>query len=422
MCRRDRDRSIAAVLDRGRDDVFVRILNIICALDSSHGGPAEGALRLADMLRGEGHIVDFATLEHPEAPCMKELGESVFALGPLGAPGRAEGPLSFRERFAYSPDYVPWLRANVHNYDAVLVHALWNYSTLAARRVLVNSGVPYFVFPHGCLDPWFKQAYPRKDLLKRVIWPLSEGALMNNAAVVLFTTEEERVLAQGAFWPYRIQAAVTGFGASDVSGDAAEQTLAFRAAVPALEKRRYLLFLSRIHPKKGCDLLIDAFTKHAGEHADLDLVMAGPDQTGWREELEAQAERLGIGDRVHWTGMIEGDVKWGAFHGAEAFVLPSHSENFGIVVAEALACSTVALISDKVNLWREVADAGAGLVEPDTAEGAERLLARFLALGASERASMRAAARRCYEDNFKWEDIARRILKLIEGAVAHVPA
>ena len=108
--------------------------------------------------------------------------------------------------------------------------------------------------------------------------------------------------------------------------------------------------------------------------------MAGPDEGGLRPVLETQAQRLRIDGRVHWTGMLEGDLKWGAFHAADAFVLPSHQENFGVAVAEALACGLPVLISDKVNIWPDIAQDEAGIVNPDTAEGTYRSMATLLAM------------------------------------------
>jgi glycosyltransferase involved in cell wall biosynthesis len=393
----------------------MRILNIISSLDPYYGGPIEGALRLADIWQAQGHAPAFATLDAPDAPYLAQVGAPVAALGHLGSPALGERSRRFPARFGYSAAMVPWLRAHAADHDAIIVHGLWNYATLAARRALVGGPVPYFVFPHGALDPWFKREYPKKSLLKALLWPLSEGVLLNNAAGVLFTTEEEQRLTEGAYRPYRVRPAVVGFGSSDVGGDAAAQTAAFRAAVPALGARPFLLFLSRLHAKKGCDLLIHAFANIAAAHPELDLVMAGPDQSGWQAELEGIARVRGVAERVHWAGMIEGDLKWGAFRACEAFALTSHSENFGIVVAEALACSRPVLISDKVNLWREVAAAGAGLVEPDTQDGSDRLLGRFLALSDAEKAAMAANARACFERHFRMESAAANVVELMRS-------
>src|SRR6202043_4224766 len=112
--------------------------------------------------------------------------------------------------------------------------------------------------------------------------------------------------------------------------------------------------------------------------------------------LQALAGRLGVADRIHWPGMLLGDAKWGAFRAAEAFVLPSHQENFGIAVAEALACGRPVLLSDKVNIAEEIAEDGAGLMELDTAGGTERLLTRWIEMPAAERQAMGVRASECF--------------------------
>src|SRR5262249_49614778 len=216
---------------------------------------------------------------------------------------------------------------------------LWNYTSLATWKALRGSGVPYFVFTHGMLDPWFRETYPIKHIAKQIVWWMVEGRLLHDARAVLFTTEEERILAQGEFWPWRARGCVVGYGTADVPGDEVAQLTAFRTSLPALGARPFLLFLSRIDPKKGCDILIRSFARTAFANPNIDLVMAGPDRVGWRRRLEEIARAEGIGKRVHWCGMINGDVKWGAYRAAEALVLPSHSENFGVAVAEALACN-----------------------------------------------------------------------------------
>ena len=163
------------------------------------------------------------------------------------------------------------------------------------------------------------------------------------------------------------------------------------------------MFLSRIHRKKGCDLLLEAFARLAAE-TDLDLVMAGPDEDGLQLALEAQAARLGIAGRVHWTGMLEGDVKWGALRAADAFVLPSHQENFGIAVVEALACGVPVIISDKVNIWPEIAQDKAGIVKEDSAEGTYQGMVEFLAMGPEERLRMIRNGVDCFRVRYEMSD------------------
>jgi glycosyltransferase involved in cell wall biosynthesis len=200
---------------------------------------------------------------------------------------------------------------------------------------------------------------------------------------------------------------VVSFGTLEPGGNPAQQRENFFDRYPGLRERRFFLFLSRIHRKKGCDLLLDAFARLT--RFDLDLVMAGPDEEGLRPQLEAQAKQLGISGRVHWTGMLEGDLKWGALRAAEALVLPSHQENFGVVVVEALACKTPVLISDKVNIWPDLERDGAGIVNPDTAEGTFRSMTALLAMTPAERERLASNGLACFRARYEMERTAQSL-------------
>ena len=380
---------------------MVKRLRLIGTVDPRSGGPIEGILQQAPHNLAAGIIEHVVTLDAPDAPWVREFPLHVIACGaPLSAhTGGWRQRLPWR-RYGYQPDLVPWLKAHVRDYDEIVVHGLWNYSTMAARRVLVGAGRPYVVFSHGMLDPWFQREQPLKGLMKQIFWWFNEGPLLNSARYVLFTSEEERLQARQVFCPYRVRERVVKYGTSDPQGDPATQLAAFQARVPALHKP-YLLFLSRIHPKKGCDLLIDAFAEIHGAQEGVDLVLAGPVSEEMRTRLQAQAQARGIAGRIHWLGMLSGDAKWGAFRGAQAFVLPSHQENFGIAVAEALACGCPVLISDKVNIWREVVEDGGGMVAGDDSDGTSELLARFDALSPAERTHMGERARICFLQRFE---------------------
>ena len=395
----------------------MKLLHIIASVDPTRGGPIEGVLQQAAMASKAGCEIHVASLDAPDAPCVSQCPAKVFALGKPGyTASRRKTPWG---RYGYQPGVVAWLRKNAPGYDAVIVNGLWNYSTFAARQALVGSGVPYAVFTHGMLDPWFRQKYPFKTLAKQVFWTFCEGPLMNQANAVFFTTRDEMIVSADAFKPYHVNGQVVGFGTADVAGDKPAQVAAFRAAMPALGSKRYLLYLSRIHQKKGVDMLIEAFAAIAQDHPDLDLVIAGPDEVNWRADLEEIARDLGIADRIHWPGMLTGDVKWGAFRDCEAFVLPSHQENFGVVVAEALACGKAVLISDKVQIWREVSDHQAGMVKPDTIAGTRELLQEFAGLSPAAVADMEANARALFEESF---DMRKAFFTIIDAVTAIIPA
>jgi len=385
----------------------MRFLHIIASVDTAGGGPIEGATQLHRALAAEGHAGEFASLDDPAAACARE-----FTAAPLHALGPGRG------RFGYSPDLVPWLRANARRFDAVIVNGLWQYIGLGTRRALAGTATPYFVFPHGMLDPWFKRRYPLKHLKKWLYWPWAEYRVLRDARRVLFTCEEERLLARQSFWLYRCNEAISSYGTAPPTDDPVASKEAFFSTFPELRGKRLLLYLGRIHSKKGCDLLIEAFAKACGDSPDVHLVMAGPDQTNWRPALEELAQRLGVGERICWAGMLTGAHKWGAFRAADAFCLPSHQENFGIAVVEALACHCPVLVSDKVNIWREIEAGQAGLVAADTLEGTVSLLERWLAMPAPAWRDMRQAARRCFDQHFRMDQVNRNLVRIVQESQA----
>ena len=380
----------------------MKILQVISTTNPREGGPIESVKQLCEPLKDLGVSVEIVCGDAPDAPDHSADGmPPVHALGPS------------RLGYAYTPALVPWLRRNASRFDAVIVNGLWQYSGLAVQQALADSKVPYFVFSHGMLDPWFKRTYPLKHLKKWLYWPWGEYRVLRDARAVIFTCEEERLLARQSFWLYRVKEAVTAFGTSNPPGNGGELAERFLVAHPELQGKRIALFLSRIHEKKGCDLLLEAFAKVAGSDQRLHLVMAGPDQTGWASGLKAQAEKLGMADRISWPGMLQGDAKWGAFYAAEVFCLPSHQENFGIVVAEALACGKPVLISNKVNIWREIESDEAGFIDEDTVAGTERSLRRWMAMDAPAYARMAEQARSCFARRFHVQRAAEQLVDIL---------
>ena len=390
----------------------MRILHLIPTVNEEYGGPV-AALREAEAAtRSRGVVRTVATLDLPDDPWVRRAS---FATVPLGdAVGRRARRALPWLRYGFTPHLVPWLRRQAGCHDRVVVHGLWNYVAFAARRVLPGGPAPYFVFPHGMLDPWFRAAYPVKHRCKQLSWRISEGPLLRGARAVLFTSQGERAAAEDAFQPYGLRGIVAGYGTGAAPPAGPEQAAALAAAVPDLAGRPFLLFLGRLHSKKGCDLLLHAMAAQAARLPGHQLVLAGPDAGGYAAELRALATRLGIADRVHWPGMLRGSAKWGALHGCEAFALPSHGENFGVAVAEALSCGVPVLLSHKVNISAEVLADGAGLVGPDTEAGTADTLARFAALGPDRRAAMGRRARTCFLNRFQAARVADRTLAILQ--------
>jgi glycosyltransferase involved in cell wall biosynthesis len=383
----------------------MKILRSSHTVNPARGGPIESIKQSSAALLRRGHDVEIISLDAPDDPWVREAGFAVHAMGP----GRSS--------YGYTPQFSSWIREHRAQFDAVIVHGLWQYSSFGAWRALARTGTPYFVFPHGMLDPWFKRTYPAKHLKKLLYWPWAEYRVLRDASAVLFTSEEERRLARESFSLYSAREVVVNYGtAAPTNLDRAREV--FFAAHPHLRDRPFLLFLGRLHEKKGCDLLINAFVTERKANPDfglsLSLVMAGPcADEDYLRHLQTLAGDAG--NSILFPGMLTGDTKWGALSAAEAFVLPSHQENFGIAVVEALACGTPVLISNKINIWREIEGDGAGLVENDDFAGTSRLLTRWFAADASARGAMAANARQCFATRFEIERATDSLLDVIAG-------
>lgn len=374
----------------------MKILHCIHSLDPAIGGPLESVKQSSLVLARRGHEVEAVSLDAPTSPWSKEFPGPVHALGP----GRGS--------YGYSPHLVPWLKAHHAHYDVVIVHGIWQYNSFGVWRALRKTATPYFVFPHGMLDPWFNRTYPLKHFKKLLYWPWAEFRVLRDAAAVLFTSDEERRLARESFALYRCHEVVVNFGTAAPEVDLVSAREDFWNAFPPVRGKKFLLFLGRLHEKKGCEELIRAFAavrNAAPPVDDLHLVFAGPcaDENYLQrlKRLTNKPTSEGSALPVLFTGMLTGNPKWGAFAAAEAFVLPSHQENFGIAVVEALACGKPVLLSNQVNIWREIVADGCGYVEADDLAGTRRLLERWIETSPAQRAQMSENARRCFAQRFE---------------------
>ena len=370
-----------------------RLLHVVASFSPLAGGTTEGIRRLAESSAGLSEVL---CLDSPSEPFVHGHNFAVHAMGPTRGPNR------------YTPRLEQWLGQNLGRFEGMVIHGLWLHNSYGSYRV-ARGRTPYVVFPHGMLDPYFKRAFPLKHLKKQLYWLAREYHVLRHAKAVCFTTPIERDDAGNTFWPQQWHPEVLSFGSAEPGGDPATQRKIFLDRYSALRERRFLLFLSRIHSKKGCDLLLEALARLAAEYPDLDLVIAGPDEAGLRPQLEAQAKRLGIEQRVHWTGMLEGEAKWGALRSAYGFVLPSHQENFGVAVVEAMACGVPVLISDKVNIWPDIAHDEAGIVNPDTTEGTYRSITTLLGMNAEQRQRMVNNGLACFHARYEMKRIAQAL-------------
>ena len=397
----------------------MKLLHLISSMNPHAGGPCQGIRNLVPRVCERGNEVEVVCLDDPSSSYLA--CETV----PIHALGKGTGS------WCYHPTLRPWLEKNLLRFDAVILNGLWQYPGFTLSRLAGHPDAPpYYVFPHGMLDPWFQCARERrlKAIRNWFYWKIVEHKVIRGAEALLFTCAEEMRLARGTFRPYQPKRQINvGYGVSDPPERRQCLQLAFEQSCPGVNRRPYLLFLGRIHPKKGVDLLIKAFAAVYGSKLDAQnpstcLVIAGPgkETTYGRDMVEMAAETCAPGS-VLWPGMLTGDAKWGAIYNAEAFVLPSHQENFGIAVAEALSCSTPVLISNQINIWREIAEDQAGFVGDDTSTGAEQVLRRWKSRSLEDHDRMKSAAKLSYETRFGIVRAASNLLTLLEESATRPP-
>ena len=385
-----------------RAGTSMKILHVIPSVNPATGGPAEGLRQLCHIYHMGGHEVEVASLDAPNLIGQYNFPARVFALGPGWG------------IYGYAPGAAKWFKENLARYDVVFINCIWQYNTLAAYRALAGTDTPYAVFTHGMLDPYFQRRFPFKHIKKLIYWRLFLRKILSDATTVLFTCEEEKILARHSFPGYRVRETVVPYGIFGPECDLVAAAEEFITRWPVLRGKRLATTIGRIHPKKGTDILIKAFAATMANDKSWHLVIAGPDQIGIKKSLELLAAQLGIADRITWTGMLSGAAKWGALAVSEVFVLPSHQENFGIVVAEALACSLPVIVSNKVNIWREVKDNGVGLICEDNLDGVRTSLSQWQSLSGEEIAAMRIRSKQCFDEFFNYHATAQRALDIVE--------
>ena len=382
----------------------MKILHVISTLNPVYGGPIEGVKRLALEVINQGHEVEVVVTDQVDSPWLVGLEFKVHALGP-----------AFHV-YAFSTKLRKWLQKNILEYDAIIVEGIWQYTGYITRKLLRNIDIPYYVFTHGQLGTWFKHEFPIKHIKKWIYWSITGHKLLTDAEAVLFTTEEEMYQSRRAFWLYKCREVVVGYGAAISDGNTDDQKKNILSHYPELIGKRLFLFLGRLDRQKACDLLLEAFSQVVRMDPNLHLLMVGPDQVGWKNELIDLSIKLGIENRITWTGMLTGDLKWGAYHVSECFVLPSRHESFGVVVAEALSCGLPTLISNKVNIWHEVVSDSAGFVSNDDLDGTVSIFEKWLNCTEDERELMRKNASDCFENRFEMASVAKRFISIIEDS------
>ena len=354
----------------------MRVLHVIPSVAERSGGPGLAIVPMCRALQAQGIELLLITTDSVARTVDHGGVPAIFFEAQLG------------ESFKYSRPLAAWLNANAQNFDAAHIHAVFNHACLAAARACRKAHVPYVIRPLGTLDPW---SMKQKPVRKRVFWSLAGKAMLNGAAAVHYTSPAEKAATES----------LLGVNNGTVIPLGIEQPVSTNGTA----RDRYVLVLSRLHPKKGLDVLIDAFAELTArrEFQDWRLIIAGDGPA--EDALKQKAS-----DNITFAGWLDGERKDAMLSGASLLVLPSYQENFGLCVMEALARSVPVLVSPHVNLADEIAAAKAGWIAQVKKDALAAALAS--ALSDDEELSRRGRAGKVLSQKYSWERVARNLVEL----------
>jgi len=388
----------------------MKILHVIATLSPRSGGPSRG---LNELTRYQA----LAGLDVTVFSTNKDNPEGVIDV-PVNVPVLKNGVWFYYFSVQFSPLLVSLPMAfelvrSLKNFDLVHIHGLYRFPTTLAAYLSRKYRIPYVIQPHGSLAPFLYKRSSRNILAKRIYERMFDLPNLNAASAIHFTTPEEKV--KTAFLNLKPPGIIVSNGIDWTRFESLPSKGNMRRKL-GLGDAPMILFLGRINFKKGFDLLVEAFAKVAAHRNDAVLVIAGPDNEGYAKVVREHIERRELATNVHWPGMLHGREVLEAYVDADVFVLPSYSENFGIAVAEAMACGLPVVISDQVDIWPEVSGAGSGyVVRLDSREIADAILA--IIDDKALRMRMGAAGRNFARSRYAYHRIVQELDKVYEEII-----
>ncbi len=415
----------------------MKVLHVIPSVSDRSGGPAQAIIPMCRALQEQGTEVVIATTDHGI-----DVSSFEFQVSSLTPTDRANAdnillnnesltrnskletrnyrgvptcffPVQWGDSFKYSRTLAVWLDANVKNFDVVHIHAVFNHACIAAAAACRRHHVPYIVRPLGTLDPW---SMKQKPLRKVLYWQLAGKRMLQGAAAVHYTASAEMSAAEDSLGITRGQVIPLGVVAQLPANGNGAKLLADK--LPNLRGRPYVLVLSRLHPKKGLDVFIDAFVSLVAkeEFKDWRLVLAGEGPQEYVRALREKVAAARADNAIFFAGWLEGDEKAAFLRHASLLALPSYQENFGLCAMEALAAGVPVLVSPHVNLAAEIDAAGAGWITTVETSTIENTLAKALGSGAER--SRRGTAGKILSLKFSWERLASRLTEMYAAVAA----
>ncbi len=387
----------------------MRVLHTIPGVPRGGGGPTTAIYGMGRALRELAVEADIATSD-------ADLWGNLSV--PLAERFLAQGvPMyCFRSpvlrKYGVSPGLADWLRSHVCDYDLVHIHGVFAHAAVSAAAAAVRTDVPYIVRPCGELDA---ESLRKNRTLKHGYLHVVGWRILNHAAAIHVTSAAEKASLEEL--GLGVPVVTIPLGADLVTESDLPAYGEFRRQYSGLAGRQLILFLSRIHPDKGLDLLLQALRGVAESRDDFVLAIAGSGPPSFERQVRRWATDLGLNSRLMFLGFLDGRRKYAALRDADLFVLPSYHENFGVAVVEAMSMGVPVLISDRVAIHPDVSAYGAGLVTPCDIHDITEALRRLLD-SESLRRRMGENGRRLGQEKFTWSRVGADLLKLYRSILA----
>jgi glycosyltransferase involved in cell wall biosynthesis len=382
----------------------MKIVQVVPSISLIYGGPSQMVLGLAPALAKEGVEVTILTTDSNGDNGQKPLDV------PLNLPIKQDGYeiIYFRcapfRRYKFSLDLLKWLKNYAGEYDLAHIHALFSPISSAAAMVCRQQNLPYILRPLGTLDPADLQ---KKKQLKKLYVEIFERRNLAGAAAIHFTSDQEAKVSER--FGIKTRDLVLPLGVKPTQKN---YQSAIRSQLGIPKDMPLVLFMSRIDPKKGLNLLIPALEKLLDKGYKFHFVLAGtnPQDPDYEQKIKSQIENSPLRSHTTITGFVTGELKASLLQAADLFVLPSYYENFGIAVAEAMVAGIPVVISDQVHIWQQVSDSESGWVGTTDVSALFELLQQALQ-NPQERQHRGINAQKYALEQFSWDAIARQMIQ-----------
>ena len=380
----------------------IRIVNIISTLNPIYGGPAATYIQTCKSLSKNGF--DVTVLTYDKKNFFNNKNDNFKTINLNANP----------KGYNFSLKLIKWIKANKYNYDYFLFNGIWDFGILLAKIFLKDK---YFVFIHGGLDPYFGTEF-LKRIKKNLYWKITgKNNLLSSKGVLVSGNNEFKMLKKTYVNTSGIKVYDVGYSFYQINKP---KKIDYKNILykyfPILHKKKFILFIGRIHNKKGCDILLQSILK-IKKLKKYYFLIAGFNFNNNKYEnyiLDTVKKNKKLKDIVIISKFLQGNIKDSVIKLADATILPSRGENFGVSVIESMALSTIPLITNKVGVHHEITKYKAGLVYRDNVESISNMILKFINIEKKTLKLMKINSLKCYDDVFNVKDKNNHLVKLLK--------